>query len=256
MSWTITGVGAAPRLLDAYPGAAAAYSFRNLSWAYGGPVVRVRRSSDNTEQDFTAAQITNGTLTTFCGAGDGCLRIWYDQSGARRHLEQTTLSAQSQVVSSGSLITSAGKPAASWYSGNQTYVVPSVPATTALTYFAVKDTSDTDYVFVFSTNTQYLWVASSGSSNTLLTGSVNPGSMRVNGFAQTLTTRNSVYAALNGRKLETTSATIVNWASFQLGGVGLIPYSGLCSEFVLYMQDMTSSVSGIESNINAHYAIY
>jgi hypothetical protein len=61
----------APQLIDAYPGATSAYSLRNLSWTYGGPVVRVRRSSDNTEQDFTATQVTDGTLTTFCGAGNG-----------------------------------------------------------------------------------------------------------------------------------------------------------------------------------------
>lgn len=50
-------------LLDKYPGAAAAYSLRELSteWA-GQAVVRVRRESDDSEVDFTAAEITDGTL--------------------------------------------------------------------------------------------------------------------------------------------------------------------------------------------------
>ena len=57
-------------LLVDYPGAAAAYSLRNLIDTTTS-VVRVRRSSDNTEQDFSAAEVTDGTLTTFTGANDG-----------------------------------------------------------------------------------------------------------------------------------------------------------------------------------------
>jgi len=39
-------------LLDLYPGATVAYSLRKLRTAYSGSAIRVRRSSDNTEQDF------------------------------------------------------------------------------------------------------------------------------------------------------------------------------------------------------------
>jgi len=48
-------------LLDKYTGAAAAYSLRKLSSSISN-VVRVRRSFDDAEQDFTAAQVDNGTL--------------------------------------------------------------------------------------------------------------------------------------------------------------------------------------------------
>ena len=50
---------AAP-VLDHVPGAAAAYSLRRLSNAYTGPVVKVRRSSDSTTADFTAAEVVDG----------------------------------------------------------------------------------------------------------------------------------------------------------------------------------------------------
>ena len=43
--------------------AAAAYSLRNLSASYTGNVVEVRRSSDNAEDSFTAAEVADGTLT-------------------------------------------------------------------------------------------------------------------------------------------------------------------------------------------------
>jgi hypothetical protein len=48
-------------LLDEYTGAAAGYSLRKLS-VNTTDVVRVRRSSDNAEADFTAAEVADGTL--------------------------------------------------------------------------------------------------------------------------------------------------------------------------------------------------
>lgn len=98
--------GARPSLggiLDLYPGAAAAYSLRSLS-SSATNVVRVRRSSDNAEQDFTATQITDGTLLTFTGAGDGFVATWYDQSGNTNDAAQVTATSQPKIVSSGVLV--------------------------------------------------------------------------------------------------------------------------------------------------------
>lgn len=98
-------------ILDRYPGAVAAYSFRNLRLAWvGEPVVRVRRSSDNAEANFTAAEMTDGTLLAWVGAGNGFVRTLFDQSGHARDQVQTTSTAQPQIVSSGSLITLSGHP--------------------------------------------------------------------------------------------------------------------------------------------------
>ena len=55
-------------LLVDYPGAAAAYSLRNLIDTTTS-VVRVRRSYDNTESNFTATEITDGTLVDFTNQG-------------------------------------------------------------------------------------------------------------------------------------------------------------------------------------------
>jgi hypothetical protein len=56
--------------LDQATGAAAAYSLRNLSSSFTGDVVEVRRSSDGTTQSFTASEVANGTLESFCGTED------------------------------------------------------------------------------------------------------------------------------------------------------------------------------------------
>jgi len=103
---------ARPLLLDAVPGAAAAYSLRQLSNSYTGPVVTVRRSSDDAEADFKASEIDDGTLAAFCGAGDGFVKTWFDQSGnTGRDASQGTAASQPKIVDSGSLVTEGGKPA-------------------------------------------------------------------------------------------------------------------------------------------------
>jgi hypothetical protein len=100
-----------PGLLDLVPGAAAAYSLRSLSNSYADPVVTVRRSSDDAEGSFTAAEVSDGTLAAFCGAGDGLVTQWWDQSGNANHASQTTPGDQPKIVSSGVVILEEGKPA-------------------------------------------------------------------------------------------------------------------------------------------------
>ena len=63
-----TRVGGFIGLLDLFPNAAAAYSLRKLRAAYSGSAVRVRRSSDNTEQDIgftTQGELDTTSLLSF-----------------------------------------------------------------------------------------------------------------------------------------------------------------------------------------------
>jgi hypothetical protein len=91
-------------LLQISPNASIALSLRSLTG--GDPlVVRVRRSSDNLEQDFTASEVSSGALVDFVGSGnDGFVETWYDQSGSK-NATQTNTSNQPKIVESGSLIT-------------------------------------------------------------------------------------------------------------------------------------------------------
>lgn len=101
-----TSVTAGTGLIDVYAGANAAYSMgRRLRDAYAGSLFRVRRSSDNAEQDigFNAGTglVDSGALTTFVGANDGFVVTLYDQSGNARHATQATAGNQPQVVVAG-----------------------------------------------------------------------------------------------------------------------------------------------------------
>lgn len=98
-------------LLDNDP-ATVAYSLRKLRTDYTGSAIRVRRSSDNAETDigFLDNVLDTVTLLSFCGAGDGFLVTWYDQSGGGYNFNQPTYSLQPLVVSSGVIATVNSKP--------------------------------------------------------------------------------------------------------------------------------------------------
>lgn len=92
---------------------AVSYSLRQTSSSYSGPAIRVRRSSDNTEQDigFTAGVLDQSALLAFVGAGNGFVTVWYDQSGFGRNATQTTQANQPRIVNAGVIETQNGKPA-------------------------------------------------------------------------------------------------------------------------------------------------
>ena len=101
-------------LLDTYSGAAAAYSLRLLDSSYVGSAIRVRRSSDNTEQDIgfnVFGELDTVSLLDFAGTGDAFVKTWYDQSGNSNDATQTTTANQPKIVSSGAVIVENGKPA-------------------------------------------------------------------------------------------------------------------------------------------------
>lgn len=285
MSWLVTGKEAGPLgLLDQYGGAAVAYSLRNLSLYYFGPVVRVRRNSDNAEQDFTAAQVTDGTLTTFCGAGNGFVRTWYDQSGNGYHAANSSTGEQPQIVSSGALITEGSKPAILFDGSND-----SLDANSAASLFTGTD-KPLHSLVVFKSNVtnsainRAAWSVGRSASDTTLrwvgqNQLTNNSKFDQRNDANTLTTLTGGTATsqalvsaqgtaassilrVNGVQVSTgagfTGAATLD--QFSIGCLSrtnkVIFWSGLIQELVLYPANMTASQGELESNISAHYSIY
>jgi hypothetical protein len=92
-------------LLADYPGAAAAYSLRLLDTNYTGSAIRVRRASDNAEQDIgfdSNGDLDTTALATFCSGTDGFVKVWYCQSGNGNDAEQTTTGSQPKIYDSSS----------------------------------------------------------------------------------------------------------------------------------------------------------
>jgi hypothetical protein len=261
------GGGATPPLLDLYPGAAAAYSLRNLSTAYTGPVVRVRRSSDNTEQDFTASQVTDGTLTTFCGAGNGFVRTWYDQSGNGYHMAQTITSAQPLVVSSGTLQTLSGKPTLVFDGTNDLMNQPTGANWQSISC-VVKYTKNLTQFNEFDSIIGGITVTGSSGGIGII-GNEASASLRTsvqwgdeyyyNGGVYTPGV--SVFPSITDKALITFISTdaVTGVNGLQIGKdrdqVGRF-WGGTMSEIIIHPSNQSSNRTAIESNINAHYAIY
>ncbi len=133
--------------LDTVTGAAAAYSLRKLRSAYTGSAIRVRRSSDSTEQDigFTSGgDLDSTSLLDFVGTGSGYIKTWYDQSGNGKDVSQTTTSKQPRTVNAGILETMNNRPAVRFISTSSTTL------TTTSTPLAAGDDTYT-YVTLWST---------------------------------------------------------------------------------------------------------
>lgn len=62
---------------------------------------QVRRSSDDTTDDFTVTELIAGDVATFVGAGDGFLPTWYDKTSNGNDVTMATTTNQPKVVLSG-----------------------------------------------------------------------------------------------------------------------------------------------------------
>jgi len=112
-------------LLDTYTGAEAAYSLKKVRTAYSGYAVRVRRSSDDAEQDIgflSSGEFDTTSLKTFVGANNGFVTTWYDQSGNTRDITQATSGNQPKVVTSGVVERAGTKPTVLFTAASSNYL--------------------------------------------------------------------------------------------------------------------------------------
>jgi hypothetical protein len=265
---TVVPVSAFTGLLDTYSGASAAYSLRQLSSTYTGNCIRVRRSSDNAEQNigFVNNVLDEASLLTFCGAGNGFVTTWYDQSGNANNATQSTAFNQPQIVSSGAMITTNGKNSIS-FSGTKLMLLASSITIGASNYtsfvgkraasanrliglsrwntngYSMYLWSDNNYYFLGKTNS---YLASSSTDTTtnqlLLTGQNSAGTMAM---------------FKNGNSIASSSNVIVYSTIVDAIGGASGNFSNCnLQENILYNSDQSTNRTGIESNINTFYTIY
>lgn len=96
------GAEASSLLLDGYT-TGVVYSFRRLLSAYEGDCVRIRRSSDDAEQDFGFVDdvVDTAGIASFIGGGNGFIKTFYDQGGGGIDVTNATADQQPQYIASG-----------------------------------------------------------------------------------------------------------------------------------------------------------
>lgn len=261
-------------LLDQYSGAAAAYSLRKLDCDYAGSAIRVRRSSDNTEQDigFVNGNLDTATLKTFVGTGgsdDGFVVTWYDQSGNANNGTQSTSANQPLIVDNGVVLREGTLPCIKFDGSNDYFNITAINGDQPFSSFMVQkrtttgsiglwiSTSSTDFPYTPVIYISFgLFISHSGATkNGNLSSENSTARILLSGFA-TASTTYEVYK--NGSSLTLTLTGSSSTGSFNyIGRRGASEYSNATGqEIILYKSNQTTNRTSIESNINAYYSIY
>jgi len=105
-------IGGYQYLLDVVTTAAQAVSLRKLRRAYAGSCIRIRRTSDNAEQDigFVNNVVDTAAITAFVGINSAHIVRWYDQSGNGFDFIQGTVALQPYIVNGGAMYMVNGLP--------------------------------------------------------------------------------------------------------------------------------------------------
>ena len=281
---------ACSKLLDQYSGATAAYSLRLLDCDYSeNPAIRVRRSSDDAEQDIGFdgnGDLDVSSLITFTGNGagnDGFVVTWYDQSGNGNNATQSTAANQPQIVDEGAVLTQGGLPSIS-FDGTNDYLTKSSLAINVYTslYVVLRAVNSAKPMFIehgpdAANNEGFYFYGSNGDSWTFNRSLGGGGLHRASGVSNWVSSGTGSDLALADLQYNGTGAFYLNNSAqanntvngsanpnvsttkdlfiFSRNGSSLFT-EGYLSEFVLYASDQSSNRSNIVSNINTYYTIY
>jgi hypothetical protein len=258
-------------LLDTYSGASGAYSLRKLSSTYSGSAIRVRRSSDNTEQNIGfdgSGNLDTTALTSFVGAGNGFITTWYDQSGNGYNLTQTTAASQPKIVNSGTVLLSNTKPIIQT-DGNSFLYNANIPinGTTNSIFFGLKITSskftcammsgggDINQHFPMRTGTgaDRLYDSVSNITAAALPTGLNLINLHENSSGITIYENNTL---LTSNYTHNTPNSTGLYLFRREAGNGLLDGYGINEVIIYGSGSKLSDNSAISTNINTYYSIY
>jgi hypothetical protein len=258
-------------LLDTYSSATAAYSLRRLSSTYTGNLIRVRRSSDNSEQNigYNSNNVLDETaLLAFVGAGNGFVTTWYEQSGNANNAVQTTAANQPQIVTSGVVNKINSKPSISFDGTNDFFSLASLINVASSNYnsFVGKRDAAARTLYGLSRDDQHYFFGLFNDNFYSLTGSKLSFSQRSN--AADTTTSQLLLTGLNSAGtmsiyknsvvIPSTESALVRPQTINVIGKYWFGFfiQGNLQEIVYYNINQSSNRTGIESNINTYYSIY
>lgn len=279
---------AAMLLLDTYTGAYLAYSVRKINSSYTGSAMRVRRSSDNTEQDigFTSSgDLNESTLLAFVGAGSGFVSVWYDQSGNGRNATQTTASAQPRIVNAGVVDKKSGKPALFFNNASSQYLT-ATSTNTANTTMNTNGVSVITVNHITGTNSSVnslgvawnagfeigrlhstnwglvtsAWNFSVVTTSPTITGYTSSASPAPSTANVSYVTHGSWGGNVTPSRFRSNgvdaTASANSGSSMRVGTSTASYHTGYMMEAVVYLANQFTNRAGIESNINSYYTIY
>lgn len=255
-------------LLDAYPDTGnngLIYDYFKLSSTYAGPCIRVRRDSDNTEQDigFSGNYIDKAALMFFVGSASGFITKKYSQNGnANRSFFNTSAAYQPRIVNAGVLNEVGGFVYDERHAADVNLALGSQFVLNPVTSFQVfSDSGNTGSTVLaaLSGTGGYLGLAQSGST------SKNDYRFGLpiyhnNGQEILTPTRDILYQAYNDGALHLASITGMEFSNFgaYTNNYDASSINAVQRTFatIVYAADQSSKRSEIEEIINQNYKIY
>lgn len=249
-----------PSFFDQFGTPAAAYSLRDLSGT-NSAVIEVRRSSDNAAQDFTASEITDGSLATWVGVGnDGFVRTFYDQAGAN-DATQTTSASQPKIVDVGAVVLENGLPAIQFDGVDDDLQNLTFTALQPYSIFGTYKNLSSQSV-LFRGVIPLVFAGRYANNNNSIYGGAYLGNASFN-----ITTHQLITGIYNGAssfvKVNDLTGVSGDAGTRNISGISIGSaanfanyLSGTIQELIFFNSDQTGNRTSIETNINDHYSIY
>lgn len=293
--------GGATGILDSYLGAAFAAALDVLLYSShsvtdnavgsatngqtGQYTVRVRRSSDNAVSSFTYTEVSDGTLTTWVGAGnDGFVEAWYEQGTNGNHATQGTAANQPKIVDAGNLVVENGKAAMEFDGSNdilQNSNLGSVfsgnyGSSKSLTSFGVQtfDLSGGDIIGIglgSSTSNTPIFTFNRKNTTNIVSFVRDDSNQSANNNATLQNQQYLITTTVDNSNLTTYVDNVLGdsdshnlsnctFDNFSVGGLvrssAGFHFSGLISLSTLFPVDQSTNRTAIETAINNEYNIY
>jgi len=270
-------------LLDTYSGAAAAYSLRKLRTAYTGNAIRVRRASDNTEQDigFSGENLDTLSLTSFCSGTNGFVTTWYDQSGNGRDATQSTGANQPQIVSSGSVLTENSVPTCAFNRASSQFIRANFTAlgvksgasllvvgnlfqgavtqsrTWAMYGDSILNINSPNNVIHTSGSANQIRYFTANIDNLVIQATLTTNLQAVGGFYNNGTTPVRAYRDAVLQNTANSFTNVSSYSDIYIGSTnGFFYFDGNISEVLLYADDnLVDNTIGIQTNQKTFYSI-
>lgn len=251
--------------------AEAAYGVRKLRGAYAGSCVRIRRDSDNAESDFgfdPSGDLDMVAVLAFCGADNGYIVTWYDQSGNSRDVAQATAGNQPKLRGTGFVIPGEESPWAI-FNGTTQFVTRVGTALTGLFANSVHHPAAVATIqtiirhnATISGTLWYLRLESAATAFLRTPTSASGGTTTAAAQVSSATSNNGANSEIfrNG----TSIATAVSMGSGATNGtmnIGVSPsggqyYGGNIAEVIVFSSDLTTTQrQTLERNQGTYYGI-
>jgi len=262
---------------------AAAYSLRSFDSNDDPNVVNVRRSNDNATSDFTASEVSDGTLVAFVGAGnDGLVTTWYDQGGTN-HANQIIASRQPKIVNGGALVTEGGLAALDFDGSNDYLKMTSNVFAENLEVAIVNhlqdgsssnprlitlsNGTDDNFMVLHQKSTDYLLLRCHSSEGGATTSSRFGAAGVIDDYnliyATSKLSSDSYTCSVDGVSQSEVAGPAVGSGSYSISTIGVRSdifsgsyITGTIQEVIVYDTDQSANRLGIAANINDHFDIY